>query len=414
MAYMDKLINTNKNHINPHKKRVLFIITQAEMGGAQRFLYELTIHLDKEKYEILVASGAGQNNSWELLNSLVEKNIKTYHLKYMRREISFINDFLEIFEIAKLINKFKPDILYLNSSKAGVIGSIAAQIIKILKPFRKLGVIYRIGGWSFNDPWPSWKRKLWIFAEKITARFKDIIIVNNKNDFIKAEELKIKPKKEIKIIYNGIDPLKIEFLNKEEAKIKLFKEISKNYGRVFQSKYLIGTVANFYPTKGLEYLIEAVKIFKMMNLSPEIKNSKFIIIGDGPERNKIETEIKNFKLHNDVILTGQIKEAHRFLKAFDVFVLPSVKEGFPWALLEAMSAKIPVIATAVGVIPEIIENGKNGILVEPKNSQQIAKAIKEILENDYLRQEMGIQAHQTVLFKFSMEKMIKENENLFA
>lgn len=413
---MKKVINIEQKPNNPHKKRILFIITQAELGGAQKFLYELATHLDKEKYEILVASGAGQNNSWELLNDLDKKGIKTFCLKYMRRQIKPFYDFLEVFEIMKLINSFQPNFLYLNSSKTGVVGSFSAQLIKILKPkkFGRLKVIYRIGGWSFNDPWPLWKKRIWILAEKITAKFKDTIIVNNKNDLLKAEKLKIKPKKEIKVIYNGINPLKIDFFEKQEARVRLFKKLSKDYGGIFEAKYLIGTVANFYPTKGLEYLIEAVRVFKTMGLSPDIKNSKFIIIGDGPEKEKIKSEIKNRNLQNDIILAGQIKDAYKYLKAFDVFVLPSVKEGFPWAVLEAMAAKIPVIATAVGVLPEIIENKKNGILIEPKNPQQIAKSIKDILEDDFLRQEMGIQAHQTVLFKFSMEKMIKENEELFS
>ena len=109
---------------------------------------------------------------------------------------------------------------------------------------------------------------------------------------------------------------------------------------------------------------------------------------------------------------GQIPDAYRFLSAFDVFVLPSLKEGFPWALIEAMSAKLPVIATDVGAVPEIIDDRKNGLLIKPKDSVGLADKIKEVLENDHLRNELGIQPHQTVLFKFELDKMVKKIEEL--
>src|SRR3989344_5017027 len=354
-------------------KRILFIITQSEFGGAQRFLYELTTRLDKEKYEILVASDSGEKS--EFLNSLEQKSIKTKRLRFLKREINPIFDILGIIELMRLINKFKPNYLHLNSSKAGVLGSIAGFKIKLLrsKKFKDLKIIYRIGGWSFNDPWPLWKKKIFVLAEKITAGFKDIITMNNKSDYEQALRLKIKLKKELKLIHNGIDALKIEFLPKDEARLKLLK----------------------------------------INCDMNLEKIKFLIIGDGQERSNLESRIINYGLEKEIMLLGQIPEAFKYIKAFDIFVLPSVKEGFPWTILEAMAAKVPVIATSVGAVPEIIKNGENGIMAEPKNPQQIAEAIKYLIENEKTRQEFAIQAHQTILFKFPMEKMVRETELLF-
>ena len=396
--------NVNKNP----KKRVLFIVTQSEFGGAQKFLYELTTRLDKNRYEILIAFDLGGKN--DFLNSLEQKGLKTKQLKFLKRELNPVLDCLGIIELMKLINNFGPDYLHLNSSKAGALGSIAAFKIKILRP-KKLKVIYRIGGWTFNDPWAWWKKKLFILAEKITAKFKDVIVVNNKNDYDQAIRLKIKPKKELKLIYNGIDASKIEFLPREEARLKLFKKIGKSgHNNIFQMKFAVGIIANFYPTKGLEYLIEALNI---LNAKSQISDTKFLLIGDGPERAKLERKILDYGLKERIILLGRIPETFKYMKAFDVFVLPSVKEGFPWTILEAMAAKIPVIATSVGAVPEIIENGKNGIMVEPRNPGQLAKAIQYLLKNEKVKQELSLQGHQTVLFKFPIEKMIKETEELF-
>lgn len=377
-----------------NKKRVLFVITQEEFGGAQRFIYELVTRLEPEKYEILVATGKSQ--SGDFLKSLNEKNINTRTLLFLRRGINPIFDALGIIELMRTIDRFKPDYLHLNSSKAGVLGSIAG--LKVKK------VIYRTGGWSFNDPWPFWKKKLFIAAEKITAGFKDVIVVNNKNDHEQAVKLKIRPKEKLELIHNGIDALKIEFLPKDKARLRL---------KVSQAEFIIGTIANFYPAKGLKYLIEAIKLLTDGIRQTANSRIKLAIIGDGEERLDLESRIKDYGLEKDIILLGRVQEAFKYIKALDVFVLPSVKEGFPWTILDAMAAKLPIIATSVGALPEIIDNGKNGILVEPKNPQQLAEAIKQLLENERTRQELGIQAHQTVLFKFPIEKMVRETETLF-
>ena len=106
-------------------------------------------------------------------------------------------------------------------------------------------------------------------------------------------------------------------------------------------------------------------------------------------------------------MLGQVPDAHRFLSAFDAFVLPSVKEGLPWTLLEAMAAKKAIVATPVGGVPELIKSGHNGLLVPPADPTALAKALEEVITHDHLRQELGIQAHQTVLNNFTTDKMVK-------
>ena len=368
---------------NSSKKRILFIVTLNEIGGAQRFIDTFTSNLDPQKYEWSVATGDT--------------------IKNLKRNPNILNDILAVFEIRKLIKNYKPDVLFLNSSKAGFIGSLAAIFPRKLN---KLRVIYRIGGWTFNDPWPKWKKWLWVWLEKMSAGCKDIIIVNNKHDYDQAVRLKIKPRDKIALIYNGLDVYKMDFLPRDEARVKLFEKISKHSGKIFQAKYIIGTIANFYPTKGIQYLIQAAKKFA------DKEDFAFVVIGDGQERTTYEQQIKELGLQNKFYLVGQLKDAYQYISAFDVFALPSVKEGFPWALIEAMSAKLPVIATSVGAVPEIIENGKNGFIVEPASAEQIAEKIDQLIDDDRLRLEFGIQAHQTVLFKFTLDKMVKQTEEL--
>lgn len=398
---MEAKSNPNEmSGISP-KKRVLFVVTQSELGGAQRFLCELMSRLDRNKYGILVA--AGKDGDGEFLGILRNMGVSTLSLRFLRRKIGLYDDFRGYLEVRGLIRDFKPDTLFLNSSKAGVIGSLAARIFPCLK------VIYRIGGWSFNDPMPWLVRRFYILAEKYTAKFKDVIIVNSQRDLEQAKKLKIRPRQSIELIHNGVDSYKLEIFGKDEAKIKLFEKLPQRQRGFLHAKIVVGTVANFYKTKGLKYLVEAAKI---INADQEMKEAVFVIIGDGTEREKLELQIKESGIKNKVFLTGKLPDARKYLAAFDIFVLPSVKEGFSWALLEAMAAKLPVVATNVGAAPEIIEDGKNGFLVEPRKPELLAQKIKELTDDEHLRREFGIQAHQTVVLKFDLNKMLEKVEEL--
>jgi glycosyltransferase involved in cell wall biosynthesis len=384
--------------MNGELKRILFIITQSEMGGAQRFLFNLLVRINS-RYEVMVATGSDGNN--ELNDKLAGLDIKTVEITNLRRNIEPIKDLKAFLEIKKLIQSYRPDTLFLLSTKAGFIGSLSALYSKE----KYLKVIYRIGGWTFNDPWPSWKKKLWVILEKFSARWKDVIIVNNKHDLDQANGLGIRPK-QLVLIHNGIDPYRLEFLPRDDARLSLFEKASKLSGRIFQTNIIIGTLANLYPTKGIKVLIETAEYFKSN------ENVVFMVIGDGPERKNLEELIKQKGLEKKIFLMGQMKDGFKLLPAFDIFVLPSVKEGFPFSILEAMAAKLPVIATHVGAVPEIIDNGKNGFIVEPCNPAALAGKIKELIANDHLFKEFSIQGHQTLLFNFSEDKMVKEIEML--
>lgn len=386
---MDAHINAfGGTHPTP-KKRVLFVITQSEFGGAQQFIFQFIKQTEKDAYDISVAVGSDGDGS--LSRALIELGIPVFILSALKRNPNPISDIFAISQIKKLIRKLKPDTLFLGSSKAGFIGAWAAQSCQ---PRPK--VIYRIGGWSFNDPQSAWQKKMWQILEKISAPWKDIIIVNNAHDLAQAKELGIKPRQNIILAHNGLDPYKINFLSKDEARGQL---------GLPKLKKIVGTLANFYPAKGLEYFVEAA-----MKVNRE--DVLWCIVGDGIGRPALKQLINDKGLIEKVILTGRKENASQYLNAFDLFVLPSVKEGFPWAVLEAMAAKLPVIATRVGAIPEIIEDGISGYIIEPRNPDQIADRVITLLDNSSRAQEMGIQAHQRLLFAFNIDTTIGQIEKL--
>ena len=416
------------------KSKILYIITQPEMGGAQRYIRDLITSQEAQNFDIELATGRGSDQS--LLNNL-PKNIKIHKLNYLVREISPINDIRAVFELKKIMANSRPDIIHLNSSKASIVGSLASFLYSYHKPSppapppplhayklqaTSYKLFYTVHGWVFNEPMSGFKKSLYKWLEKFTAKFKNKIICVSEFDRQTAIKEKIAPQPhpaphpsplpkgegelydKLITIHNGIDTEAMNFLTKEEARKIL---ISNFKFQISNSDLIIGTLANFYKTKGLEYLIEAFNILTTSYKLPAT-SYQLIIIGDGELRAELENLIANYGLKDRIILLGKKENAARYLKAFDIYVCSSVKEGFPYSILEAMAAGLPIVSTNVGGIPEMIQNQKNGLLIEPKNPSELATSIKFLIENPELANQLGNQAKITVKEKFSIKKMIEK------
>ena len=385
-------------------KKILYLITQSELGGAQRYCFDLAKNL-KGEFDIAIAFGE-QGGDGETARKLKEENIKYYIIPRLRRAISPINDLLALFEIIKLIKKIKPDIIHLNSSKISILGSLACFIYNLTVKSHKLKAIYTVHGWVFNEPLPLPLKLFYKYAEKFTAGLKDKIICVSEFDRQTALKEKIAPAEKFVTIRNGIEPIK--FLSRDEARQKLFSKFNPPTGGQ-NSKLIIGAIGNLYKTKGYEYLIKAAK-FPISNFQFPIS---FIIIGDGPERKNLEELIKKHGLENIIILAGRIDNAAELLPAFDIYACSSVKEGLSYTIMEAMQAGLPIIATRVGGNPELIEDEKTGILVEPRNPEMLAEKIKILIDDHELAKKLGANAKIKTEKEFALEEMIKKTERVY-
>ncbi|MBI4811863.1 glycosyltransferase family 4 protein [Candidatus Falkowbacteria bacterium] len=394
--------------LSNNKKTILYLITQSELGGAQCYVLDLATRLNKE-FKIIAGFGE-QGERGEMARQLKEAGVECRALPHLKRAISPFNDLLALWEIIKLIKKIRPDIIHLNSSKISILGSLAALFASLLNfklkskiENRKSKIIYTVHGWVFNEPLPLWQKFFYKYAEKITTLLKDKIICISKLDYETTLREKIAPEKKLVIIHHGRKP--INFLPKNEALDKLI-------GGLQPATYnlLIGTIANLYKTKGLECLINAANILKSI-----IPDSKFIIlvIGEGEERKNLERLIKQNGLENNFMLAGKIANAAELLKAFDIYVCSSLKEGLPYTIIEAMLAGLPIVATNVGGNPDLIKDAETGLLVEPQNPEQIAEKIKKLIDNPDLREKLGISAQNRAQKEFSLKQMVEKIKDVY-
>lgn len=376
------------------KPKLLYLITQGHWGGAQKYVFDLATSL-ADDFDITVAVGE-PNHATDLQKKLMsDQRIKVVQLNFLQRPISPIKDFLAIFEINSLYKKIKPDIIHLNSTKAGILGAIIPHK-------KKQSLIYTVHGWVFNEPMSNFKKNLYKTMEKFSSGKKNkIIVLSEKEKNIGVQTLKIKEEK-FSIIPIGIKK-QTSILDRSEATKKINSILKKEVLK--EDDFIYGTIANFYKTKDIPNLIEAFNTKK-----EKLANFKCVLVGEGEEREKIETLIKKYNLENNIFLTGFVENAETLLKAFDVFVLPSAKEGMPYTILEAKEQNIPVIATEVGSIPEIITDKKTGILVKPENSQKLANALEYAFEN---REEIKKMTEEGQSQNISKEDMVAKTAKLY-
>jgi glycosyltransferase involved in cell wall biosynthesis len=372
--------------------KILYLITHPFLGGAQKYVLELSKNL-KDKAKIWLGTG---QDGW-LVNELRKENISVVFFKNLKRSFNPFKNLFLIFEVKKFLDKNKFDIIHLNSSNA-LLAAIGAKLTK-----NKPKIVFTLHGLSIlHSNWQkSWLVKsIYYLVLKLSLYFVDKIIFVCQHDLDFALKIKLIKKNKCFLIYNGLKSP--EFLEKDLAK----KFIEKTINQPLNNKIIIGTISRLEYSKNIENLLESAKILKRENII-------YLVIGDGPERKKIEKLINRYQLKNNFFLLGDIPEAAKYLKAFDIFVLPSRYEGFPLVILEAMNARLPIVVTDVGGLKEMIENKKEGILVEAKNPKVLAMAIKELIENKNLARNLAENAYRKVKEMFSLEKMVKETFNLY-
>lgn len=360
--------------------KILYLITQADNGGAQNYVLTLAKHFKGE-----IAAG---NEAEKLLKDARAAGLAVFSLKHLKRDISLWNDFWAIWEIRKLIKSTLPDIAHLNSTKAGFLGSLAAIGLKTK-------IVFTAHGFRYLEPLSLLAKGFYFCLEKLASLFRDYIISVSNTDRISALKWHLISPKKISVIYNGLPIL--NFLYKDEARSQL---------NLPQNKIILGNTSNFYKTKGQDILVEAVS-----KLPKDILNKiLFVIFGSGPEEKKIKSKIKNLKLENSFRLFGQILNAKIYLKALDGFILPSRKEGFAYGLLEAMQAGLPIVATDVGGNKEALDNA--GILIQPENPTTLAEKITELVNSDALKKHLSAKVEERSKL-FTEENMLKETKKIY-
>jgi len=394
---------SEKSINNPqlYGQKILFLVTQTKWGGAQKYVLELARYFS-QKNDVYVAYGEVKNKDPRFFEICQKYKIKTIEVKNLVRSIDIAKDFSAILEIQKIINQANYNLLHLNSSKAGFIGAMAAKMYSFNPMNTRIRVVYTAHGFVFNEPLPSLQKRLYKMAEMFSTSSQSLIIAVSDFDRQSAIDQKIVSDYKIFTVHNGINADEYNFLEKEAALNKLNLAANKKY---------FGTIASFYDTKGYKYLVEAIKLLRADH-SPLLSNWQWIFVGEGPNLEQTKKQVRDLDLNDYIKFISPDNKDWQYLKAFDAFVLPSVKEGLPYTILEAGLAQIPIVASKVGGIPEIIKHEETGLLSTPANPLSLQKAMERIAQSS-LKEKLIADNYQNILDNFSLQKTLEETEKLY-
>lgn len=376
-------------------KKVLFIITKSNWGGAQRYVFDVATNLHPLDFQSIVAFGG----NGELSYALSAAGIKTVPITSLGRDVRVSHELRAIIEIFKLVRREKPDVLHINSSKAGLYGALIGRICRVPR------IVFTAHGWAFNEPRPSWQRFVFKTLHWLTVLLSHQTIAVSET--LKNQLRWPGTPSRISVVRLGRSvPV---FKSREDARQLLEMQVTNTaYGLVdFHTDTWIGTIAELHPIKNLSVAIDAVA--SLVHALPKLR---YIIIGEGQERAHLENQIHHLGLEEYVFLVGSLPEAARFMKAFDLFVLPSQSEGAGYVLLEAGLAEVPIVATNVGGIPELISDQETGRLVPPGAVDALTAAIRELLA-DPARQQEYTAALSRICTEFSVTRMVDETVRVY-
>ncbi len=364
------------------------MIDQPFLGGGQINLLSLARNLDREKFEVFACSREGG----PLVEEIKKSDLQHFPVPFSKRIGSKI-----VREIKTILTDNKIDILHTHGGIAGFYGRWAAW--KCRTPV----IVHTLHGIHYLHYRNFLLKRFFIFLERYFSRFTRAVIFVSEADKEKGTKFKLAPEEKMYTIKNGVDLLALN----EEGGLNSKPEMRKE-AMLESFQPLVGTVARLHRQKGIPYLLKAAK-----TISQEFPRTKILIIGGGPLSRKLERMARRLDVKEYVWFMGERKDAKDLTSLFEVFVLPSLWEGLPYALMEAAVLGKPVVATDVDGNREIIEDGKTGVLVPARNPKKMAEAVIRLLRDKSLASRLGERAREVVLLKFKLSRMVEEVQDLY-
>ncbi|MFQ5685358.1 MAG: glycosyltransferase [Candidatus Scalindua sp.] len=367
------------------KHNILYIIDNLEFGGGERVFAQIIDRLCRKRYKSMVAC---------LPTGTFIERIKGTGTQVIPVDMSNRFNPGVILQLAELIKKKKVDIVHSQGARADFFAGMAAVLARA--PIVVSTVPMPVEGFNINPT----RKLIYKIFNRFSERFVDrFIVVSDALRKVIIEGHKVDPQKVV-TIYNGIET--DEYCMADEKIVRRRMGFRSNSG-LGEDIPIIAIIGRLVWQKGFEYFIEAIP-----DVLKEFKEARFLIVGDGPLENKLKLASKKLKIDNKTSFTGFRRDIKEILAAIDIFVMPSLLEGLPMILLEAMAMKKPIVATDIEGIMEILENGVSGLLVPARETKALAEAIINMLAHKDESLQMGIAARRVVEERFGVDVMVRK------
>ena len=370
---------------------VLHVVTQLELGGAQRSTLELLARLDRRKFRpsLLSSDGALAQRARQI------PGLPVTLWSSLRARPHPVADGWTLARLVLFIRRGGYRLVHTHSSKAGILGRWAAHLAKT--PV----VVHTVHGWGFHAFQRPWARRFYQGLERRASRITDGLIVVSERDRDTAVRLGIGQPGRHRLIRYGI-------VAERFARDGVPQAVHRRALGLDPHQPVVGTVACLKPQKAPLDFVRACALIKR-----QIPEAQFLLIGDGALRPQVERLRRRVGLESSLHLLGWRDDIPDLLASMDLFMLASRWEGLPIACLEAMASGLPVVATAAGGIPELITHGENGWLVPVAQPEQLAQAAVRLLQDSRMRDRMAEAGRGSLDGRYAMARMVGQTEQLY-
>jgi glycosyltransferase involved in cell wall biosynthesis len=363
------------------KYRVFHLIKSLGRGGAEVLLSEGLAFSNRDLFEYSYGYFLPWKNA--MVSSLQDQGAKVFcfdcnHTGSMIFSIPQLTWFLK---------RLKVDLIHCHLPWAGVVGRLAARLARIPIVYTEHNVMERYHSWTRRANLLTWQ-----LLDSVVA------VSDEVNASIQKHAGNAVP---VSVVRNGIAVN--AFTSSPQERKRIRHELS-----IPQEAAVVGTVAVFRPQKDLHCWLRAARL-----IQAQVPGTHFLLVGDGILRKEIESLAESLGLSGVTHFTGLQQQVSPFLSAMDIYMNSSIFEGLPLALLEAMSASLPVVATAVGGVPEVIADAANGFLVPPRNPKALASKACLLLANPQIRAQFGTNSRRLVEQNFDIQRMVQDLEQLY-
>lgn len=379
------------------KIKVAHIIARMITGGADENTLFTVQGLDKDRYEVDLIMGEEFDES--ILKRVKDENINIIQIKGLKWKLNFLYDPIVLIKLIKMIRKNRYDIVHTHTTKAGILGRIAARIAGV--PV----IVHGLHGSTFEAFDSGLLNWLLSLLERLTGGFTDAYISVSGVLSEKFIERGIGKKENYHTVYSGME---LETFYGVRGKINCKKK-QRELG-IGVEDFVIGNVARLEKRKGHKFLIDA---FKKVIEERKGRPLKLLIIGEGEERGNLENYVKEANLEKKVIFTGYREDVEELMAVMDLFVLTSLREGLPRVLVQAAAMGMPSIAFNVDGVPEIIEDNHNGFLVKAGDVKQLTKRIIQYIDHKELLVLHGKNGRELIKGKWSIEDMVEKIDKIY-
>lgn len=378
--------------------KIVRIIARLNMGGPALHVAYLSEGLAARGYDTTLVVGSLGEGEGSMAFVAEERGARLVHLASMSREISPVRDLIALFKLVHLLRTIQPDIVHTHTAKAGAIGRIAAWIAR---GERRPVVVHTFHGHVLRGYFGVLGTFAFRSLERVLARATTQLVAVSPEVRDDLVSLNIAPREKFAVIRLGIQL--DERTHPDRARVETRRQIG-----VAPERFLVGWIGRMTSVKRVPDVLEGFRRLRESGV-----DAVLCLVGDGPDREEIERQASALGVIRHALFVGYQDHVGSWYEAFDVLVLPSANEGTPVVAIEALAAGCPVVATRVGGVPDVVEDGVTGYLVAPRDTEALAERLERLARDPKLRRRLGDAGKERVLTRYAVERLVADTDELY-